>query len=273
MVLEQFLESETIQKNPIFIISLGLVYALIGYLVANYFFKDNVSVAMLFTCTLLLVPSINIILNKEEQIESIQGTRHFFNNHKDIFKVILFIFFGISLAYLILSLILDTNTAFSYQLDFISSREGLVSDMIDNFKLSDYSPSFDHLLALISNNLLVILIAFTLSIFYGAGSLFLITLNASVFASFISLIFDHILKSSSILILSLYIVPELAGFIFAAMSGSVISRALVRESVGSQGFKNVIKDSLILLLISFVLIVVSGFIEVFISSKLLMYIL
>jgi len=268
MVFEQFLESEKFKQHAFFIFFLGFVYVFIGFFIANYFFSSSVSVAMLFTCTLLLVPSVYVILNLEEKIESKEGVRHFYKNHKDIFKVFLFLFIGIFFAYFILGYYNDFSKTFDYQINFLNSRGDIISQTIDNFKNSEYSPSFDNFISLVSSNLTVMVIAFLLSVFYGAGALFLITLNASTFAAFIYIVIDKIGKLSALFIFLIHLIPELAGFTLAAIAGSVISRALVSEKLGSKGFKNVLKDSLVLLLISFALISLAAFLELFVSAKL-----
>ena len=268
MVFEQFLESDDVKKNGFFIFLLGMFYVFVGYIVSAYFFGSQVSVAMLFTTTLLLVPSITIILNIEEKIESKVGIKHFFHNHKDIFKIYISLFKGIFFAFLILGF-WSGSSVFEYQLDFLQTRGDLTGDVINEFAISEYSPQISDAFALISQNLLVVVIAFGLSIFYGAGALFLVVLNASVFASFISHVVKEIGNAFSIIgVFLIHLIPELSGFIIAAIAGGVVSRAIIREKFGSQGFRNVMKDALVLLLISFGLIIIAAFLEVFISGRL-----
>lgn len=269
MVVEQFLEKKEVKQHAFFLFILGFVYVMIGYFVGTYFFPKDVSVATLFTVTLLLLPSLYVIINLEEKIESRQGMKHFYNNHKDIFKIVFFVFLGIFFAYVILGSVTDFETTFAYQIDFLEARESMSADMIENFKINDYTPGLDHVFALISNNLIVILVAFLLSVFYGAGALFLITLNASIFASFISFVMEYVANEIGVIsIFLIHMIPELGGFTIAAIAGSVISRALVSERVGSRGFKNVLRDSLVLLMISVGLIIVAAFLEVYVSANL-----
>lgn len=268
MVFEQFLESDDIKKNVLFVFLLGIFYVLIGYIVSVYFFNAYVSVAMLFTTTLLLVPSITVILNTEEKIESKVGIKHFFHNHKDIFKIYIVLFKGIFFAFLILGCY-SNLTILDYQIDFLQARGDLTGDIINEFAMNDYSPQASDALALISQNLLVVVIAFILSIFYGAGALFLIVLNASVFASFVCYVIKEIGNAFSIIgVFLIHLIPELSGFVIAAIAGGVVSRAIIREKFGSQGFKNVMKDALVLLLISAGLIILAAFLEVFVSGRL-----
>jgi hypothetical protein len=266
MVLEQFLESDHIKKHIFFVFGLGIAYVIIGYIVSAYFFKDSVSVAMLFTTTLLLVPSIYTILGIEEGIESRDGVRHFFHDHKDIFEIYISLFIGIFFAFLFLGTVSQASV-FSYQTDFLQKRGDISSDIITKFKQSDYAPSLIDLEALVSNNLLVVIICFILSVFYGAGALFLIVLNASIFASFVNEISKAVGNMHSILSLFLiHLIPELSGFLIAAIAGGVVSRAIVNEKFGSDSFKNVMTDALILLLISAGLIIIGAALELYVTA-------
>ncbi|MEE9525347.1 MAG: stage II sporulation protein M [Candidatus Woesearchaeota archaeon] len=268
MVFEQFLASDKIKQNMFFVFLLGAFYVLVGYVVSAYFFEPSVSVAMLFTITLLLVPSITSILNLEEKIESKQGVKHFFHNHKDIFKIYFALFKGIFFAFILLGAYSQLSV-FDYQINFLESRGDLEADIITEFAESEYHPTFENVLGVVSQNLLVVIIAFVLSIFYGAGALFLIVLNASVFASFIVHVVREVGNALGlIMIFLIHLIPELGGFLAAAIAGGVVSRALYREDFMSQGFKNVMKDALVLLLIAFGLIILAALLEVFVSANL-----
>lgn len=273
MVFEQFLSSDSIKKNMLFVFLLGIFYVLVGYVVSAYFFEASVSVAMLFTITLLLVPSITSILNIEEKIESKQGVKRFFQNHKDIFKIYFSLFKGIFIAFIILGAYSQLSV-FDYQISFLQARGDLTGGVITEFAENEYHPSLDNVFALISQNILVVVIAFVLSIFYGAGALFLIVLNASVFASFIVFVVKQAGNALGlILIFLIHLIPEISGFLLAAIAGGVVSRALYREHFMSKGFKNVMKDALVLLLISAGLIIVAAFLEVFVSASLVKLVL
>ena len=267
MVFEQILDSDKVKTNAIHVFLLGILYVIISYFVSSYFFEKYVSVVVLFTCTLLLVPSITVILNMEEKIESKEGIKHFFHNHKDIFKIYFALFKGIFFAFLLLGIWFGLS-AFDYQLNFLQTRGDLTSEVINDFILEDYSPRIDDALSLISQNLFVVIIAFILSLFYGAGALFLLVLNASIFATFLIYAAERVGNAFQMITLFfIHLIPELSGFLIAAIAGGIVSRAIVREKFGSQGFRNVMKDALVLLLISAALIIIAAFLEVFVTAR------
>ena len=272
MVFEQFLEHDWVEKRLIYVFVLGFVYVFVGHFAAVLFFGKNISVAMLFLATLLLVPSLHKLLKIEEKRESKEGLRNFFRNHKDIFEVYLILSLGIFFGYLSLGLFVGGQTAvFDYQMDFLQG-EGLSKGMITEFFNKDFEPSFTNFKGILSNNISVILVFFLLSVFYGAGAMFLIVLNASVFSTFILFIIKQIgqglAHSSGVLATFLiHMIPEVSGFLLAAIAGGVVSRAFGSEKFMSNGFKNVLKDASVLLVISVSFILVAAFLETFVTAK------
>ncbi|MBD3259804.1 hypothetical protein GF371_04215 [Candidatus Woesearchaeota archaeon] len=109
--------------------------------------------------------------------------------------------------------------------------------------------------------------------FYGAGAIFLIVFNASIFASFILLIFRYVGEtvgsfSAVALLFFIHMIPEVGGFLLAAIAGGVLSYAFYREKFMGKPFKNVARDSLILLLIAVGLVILGAFLEVFVTKNL-----
>src|SRR3989344_9606761 len=102
MVLED-IKSKYLEQRPFVALFLGVLYTFIGYGVAVFFFGDNLSIAMLFLTTLLLVPTLVHLLDDEEKRESKHGAKLFFRDHADIAEAYLFLFLGIFFGYLLLS--------------------------------------------------------------------------------------------------------------------------------------------------------------------------
>jgi len=274
MVIED-IKARWVEKRPYIAFFFGFVYVFIGYGLAGIFFKNSISVAMLFLSTLLIVPTLIKLLKYEERAESREGSRHFFRNHKEVFETYLFLFIGTFAGYIALGQIfsLQFEGIFQFQLNFLKSQEGLSSELINNFLNNGFTPSMQHVLGLLNNNLAIAVICFLLSLFYGAGAIFLLMLNASIFSAFIVFVMDQLSTrlSESFAVISfflLHLVPETAGFLMAAIAGGVMSKALITEKFGSRGFRNVAKDSALLLLIACVFIILAAFIEVYVTAGL-----
>ncbi|PIN86910.1 hypothetical protein COV19_02790 [Candidatus Woesearchaeota archaeon CG10_big_fil_rev_8_21_14_0_10_44_13] len=272
MVLES-IKIGWIEKRPYISFFFGFIYVFIGYFIARFFF-GNVSIAMLFLATLLLVPSLIKLIEIEERRESFYGLRHFFKEHKDILEAYIFLFLGVFAGYVLLGYIVDVDrfaSIFQFQLDFLKNQQGLSKEVIERFFVSPLQPSLENVAGVLKSNIQVMLICFILSIFYGAGAVFLITLNASIFASFVVYVGHYLAQKVSQISLivglfMIHMVPEISGFLIAAIAGGVLSKAILREKWSSGHFKNVFKDALMLLVIACMLIVVAAFLEVYVTT-------
>lgn len=275
MVLES-LNVKWLERKPLLAFFIGAIYTLIGFLVARYFFHDALSLPMLFLTTLLITPSLFKLLSVEEKRERKEGIHHFFRNHRDVFEICIFLFLGIFLGYLILSLITAPSTAqatFAYQTKFLEQQEGLSSQLLTTFFQKAPQPDMNQFLSLFSIDLKVALVFFVLSFFYGAGAIFLIILNASIFATFVSYLINQLGRDGahSLLILGIFfihVIPEISGFLLAAIAGGVVSKALIQERFLSRAFKNVIRDAAILLVFGCILILLAAYLETFVTTSL-----
>ncbi|MEA3430565.1 MAG: stage II sporulation protein M [Nanoarchaeota archaeon] len=266
-MLERLLLMHKIEKRHYFAMLLGFAYSLIGIITAFFLFKDFMSLASIFLTTLLLVPTLIYYLGKEEKIEREEGLKHFFRNHKDVFETYLFIFHGVFLGFLLIGFFaLNVNYDVSaYQFDFLKAR-GITPDGVSVVPDS----TIGQVVNIIGRNLTVNVVAFFLSIAYGAGAIFLIVYNASIFASFIVLLVRYLSTTTAhataiFATMLIHLVPEISGFLLAAIAGGVISRALMRERIGSLAFRNVIKDATVMFLLSIVLIVLAAFLEIYVT--------
>ena len=236
------------------------------------------SIAMIFLTTILLIPTLVMLLRMEEQVEGKYGLRHFFKNHKDIFEVYLFSFLGVFIAFVILGLGSYNNPdmyggIFQFQTEFLQFQQGLSAETVETFVNGGVQHDPVSFFGLFSHDLLVLLICFVLSFFYGASAIFLIILNGSVFANFIVFVIntlsDNIAQGvQAFFIFLIHLLPEVSGFLIAAIAGGVVSKAVLYEKRGSAAFKNVFKDATILMLIAIGLIVLSSLLEVFVTAKL-----
>lgn len=276
MVLET-IKLEWMIRKPSIIFFFGAIYAMLGYGIARIFFGNNVSIAMLFLTTLFAVPSLIKMLDVEEALESREGLQHFIHNHKDIIEAYLFLFIGIFIGYIILGMVSRDFTAiFDFQVRFLERQEGLSTELIARFLDKPLQPTPIHVLSIMSNNLVVSAICFVLSVFYGAGAIFLLVLNASIFSSFVLYVSQQLAKapSDALAVLgffSIHLIPEVAGFLLAAIAGGVVSKAILTEKLFSPGFKNVMRDAVMLLLLSMGFIVLGSILEVYATAPLFHY--
>ncbi len=266
------------RHKPYLAFVFGFFFTFIAFFLSVLFFRSSMSVVMIFLTTFLLIPTLIILLNIEEKVERKYGLKHFFRNHKDIFEVYLFSFLGVFAAFVILGLGMynspdNYNELFDFQSRFLEFQQGISTDVIQSFVQSDSTPGISQAVGVFAHNLLVVLICFVLSFFYGASAIFLIILNGSVFASFIVLVVKTISENAAhgvqaFFFLMIHLVPEVSGFLLAAIAGGVVSKAVIMEKRGTKAFKNVFKDATMMLLIAIGLVLLSALLEVFVTARL-----
>lgn len=258
MVFEDFLTKAV--KRKVYSLVLGILYVFVAYGTSKIIFPNDVSIAMIILTSLLFVPSISRFLSAEEKIERRDGTRNFLRDHKTLLEIFIFLFIGILTGYLLVGSFAVEST--TYQNKILSEQHAFS----ENTELSNTNK----VLGITINNIEVIIVAFVVSLFYGAGAFFLLVRTASVFAAFV-LGFSEIIAKNTLMtatLLSVHFIPEIFGFILAAFAGGVVSKAIVKERIGTAPFRNVVKDSTILLLLSVIFVVLAAVIEVYITPGL-----
>lgn len=266
------LKAKWLTHHPLIAFAIGAIYPLLAFAIAWLFFRDAPSVPMLFLISLLIMPSLMKVLRWEERQERKRGLRHFFRNHSRIIEIYLFLFLGIFASYLVLGLLFGTDGVLQHQGGMLREQQGLSIPAINDFLATAFTPTTAQFLAVLESNLLTLLLLFGLSFFYGAGAIFLIVLNASVFAAFVLSILDALAQQmvsiwSVLGIFAIHMLPEVFGFLLAAIAGGVVSQAIVSEKFSSPKFKNVFRDALVLVLIASACIAVGAALEVYVTTR------
>ena len=214
--------------------------------------------------SILLIPSLAILLKMEENVEIREkklSLKLLFKDHKDIFKVYIFMFLGIFLAYSLISLFLPEVAI-----------KKLFSTQLESAGVVGFAANQGLLFEIILNNFLILVVAFVLSLIYGAGAVLFLTWNASVWG----VVFAFFVKETvsfgegnlisefftSIIPFLPHMTTEAIAYISAAIAGGVVSKAVIREKLFSKKFHHIITDALILLGMGFALVIIAAFLEV-----------
>jgi uncharacterized membrane protein SpoIIM required for sporulation len=278
MVFEDLFNPGWVRHRPYLALVFGFFFTFMAFALSYLFFRDSMSIAMVFLTTLLLMPTLIMLLRMEEQVERKYGLKHFFHNHKDIFEVYFFSFLGVFIAFVVLGLGTYNDPdafgqVFDFQSRFLKFEQGVTEESVQGFVEAGTSQSLGGVVSVFSHNLMLLLICFVLSFFYGASAIFLIILNGSVFASFIVMIIRTIGENAAhglqaFFFFMVHLVPEMSGFLIAAIAGGVVSKAVLYEKKGSVAFRNVFKDATMLMLMAVGLVLLSAVLEVLVTAKL-----
>lgn len=264
MVLEQLYPISWLEKRKGYAFIMGISYSILGIFSGLLIFPKNPGLVSIAFTSLLLLPSLNRLLALEENREARERfySLRIFSEHWDIIKVYLFLFLGILLTYSFFTLVMPSMSAsmiFTQQSRVIG--QGLGQAQI----VTSFSSIF-------FNNLWVLLIVMIASFIYGAGSIFIITWNASVWG----VVFGLIARNSAALsnqnpyiyfVLTFiavlpHMLAEASSYFLAAVSGGVISKGVIREKLMSSRFRTIIKDGMFIFLIAVVVLAVGAYIEV-----------
>ncbi|MFH1399394.1 MAG: stage II sporulation protein M [Candidatus Woesearchaeota archaeon] len=261
MVFEQLFRERWLEKKPRHAFLLAVICSLIGIVSALFIFGSNPGLMSVAFTSLLLLPTLNILLSHEENVEIRENKlslHMLFKDHKDIFEIYIFLFLGIFTAYSLIALLSPHSQAiFTEQL----AVAGLAGSALN--------PQF--IKTVLLNNLAVLFWCFALSLVYGAGSILFLTWNASAWGVIFGYIARHSAASTNqspliafaitILPILPHMITEAASYISAAIVGGVVSKAALREDLGSKKFNHVITDALIFCVIALVLVFIAAIIE------------
>lgn len=281
MVLEQAFRASWLEKRPISAFFLGLIYALIGILSAKLIFPSSTGLTSIGFVSILLIPSLNRLLSDEENVEIRENKfsiKMMIKDHRDIFEIYFFLFLGVFATYAIFALILPETTVFNMfgpQLKVAGfTGQAFVGSAIFTQEVMD----------ILYNNLLVLIVCLILSIVYGAGSIFFLVWNASVwgivfgYVAHTSIVQAHPLIAFGTVMAPVlaHMITEAFSYFSAAIVGGIVSKAVMREELFSERFHHILSDAMILLVLGFLLVVIAALIEVYMypySSAILLGIL
>jgi len=279
MVLEKLFVPNWVEKRPLYSFFLGLIFPLIAFGTSLLLFSHTnvrhfIGVATILFTVIIALPGIIKLLSLEEKIET-KAKGSFLQEHEGIFDFYIYFFIGVFVVFFIIA-IFSPDLVFSQErLYGITLTDAPAKNLPKIFSISDK----DQIFGIFKNNIYVMIVSFILSLFYGSGALFIITLNASIFASALSRIVRISIAgmgiSEAILfgicqlgIMFLHGLPELASYFLAAIAGGVLSKAVTNEKFMSKNFKSVLGDAILLMLISLSIVATAAVLEVLISKRL-----
>ncbi|MFH0837093.1 MAG: hypothetical protein V1870_03105 [Candidatus Aenigmatarchaeota archaeon] len=179
IIFLKFIPPESAAKTPAFGFAIGGFFVLLGFIVAFFIFSSAFSMAVLAFSSLFILPFLVLILHSyssdrpREQANTQSFTSKSFTDiikkHEKLMTFYLLLFFGMAVIFAILFAMMPSeisNSAFSQQLTLFGISPG-----------GHFSLPYAEILM---NNIVLVFVAFALSVFYGAGSIFVLSYNASI---------------------------------------------------------------------------------------------
>ena len=279
-MLEFLFKAKWVEKRPAYSLYLGVIATLISFFTSYVLFRQAkffIPIATLLFTVVITLPAVNNLFLLEEKKE--KKKMSFFKKHEAVIDFFLYFFIGAFVVFFVLAIFSPSLVFSENQLYGKAAETPVMTRSDEGLPPPPPLPGGSEIEKIFLNNLNVMLITFVLSLFYGAGALFLITLNGAIFASalvnvikmkipHLGYIFTFSFISCNFGIMFFHMIPEVASYFLAAIAGGILSTALIREKFWSKDFRIILKDSLILLAGAIFVLAIAAFIEVEISKRL-----
>ncbi len=271
MVLESLINPKNASREPYVMFSLGMIYVFIAAAISWYVFPTDPSLPMVFLTTFSAIPLLVSLLKREEVEvkEEAKKIRYpIIGEHKDVFEIFTYLFFGMATAFLILYVFLPSSISsslFSYQVQTIKGVSGFFTQSTI-------------LKEILVNNFKVMLFCLLFSFLFGAGAIFIIAWNASILGVAIGhTIREKLMQIGPSAASYFYVIPygfgrylihgvfEISAYFLAGIAGGIISAAVVRSDYHSKEFYEILLDSLDLIILASLLLVIGALVEVSIT--------
>jgi len=279
VVLEHLFPEDWLERRGSFAFLLGIIYAIVGVLIASVLFPKDPALVGVALTSMLLLPEMYKIFSFEERKQSLEEKTTFLSLWKDdieLVRIYTFIFLGVILVYSVGTILLpsiQTNELFREQLE-IRFGEGFAGNAIagiDNGLFID----------LLSNNLMVLIACFIMALLTGDGAVFLIIWNGSVWGTIFGITAKNAATFSGanvvylfgivMLIVFPHMIIEGISYFLAAIAGSVISKDVILEKFASDRFFRVFGLNLYLIVIALLFLILGAVVEAFVLDNVTIY--
>jgi uncharacterized membrane protein SpoIIM required for sporulation len=227
-----------------------------------------IGIATILFTVVLTLPHLQRLFEKQTEKGS------FFERHKLLLDFFIYFFIGSFIVFFLISLVLPSkvlsaDALYGTTTSILVPEQGSIPQINQNYLTFE----------IFKNNFYVVIISFFLSLLYGSGILFLLILNASIFASTLSTVMRATVTSGSFLqtfavmscnmgIMFFHMIPEIVSYFLAAIAGGLLSVFVLRKKILSLDFLKTLGHSSLILLLAVFALFVSAVIEVRISRNL-----
>ncbi len=275
MVLEQLFKPDWIEKKPKHAFLLGFIYSIVGAVSAKLIFGANPGMMTVAFTSILLLPSLNILLTIEENQARSRDKywlgKQLWKDHSDIIGVYFYMFIGIFFTFAIISFTFP-ETAIIRFFEPMFEIIGITGEATTLLGLASGAGE-QTIMSIFINNFIVTIVCLLLSLIYGAGAIIFITWNATVWGVVIGFFAKQALISSAnvnpitvffstVLPFFPHMVMEALPYFTAAIVGGVISKAALREELFSPRFNEIVKDATFVMIGSLIILFIAAVVEV-----------
>jgi uncharacterized membrane protein SpoIIM required for sporulation len=278
MVFEDLLDVKTAEKKPWLMFFYGAFIASIGILLSYWLFRSRSDIVMIVMIISACTPLLYHALREEEEIDKrLDDEGLILRRHSKVILFYTFLFIGITVSLAAWYTLLPHDMSakiFSEQAKTISAinkSTGATTSLMGVFN------------DILIGNIYVMLLCFMLSLFYGAGAIFILSWNASVVAvaigNFVQQNVSNMFMVNGVSDLAtigfavfhslfrymIHGLPEMAAYMVAGLAGGILSAAIINHDFHSPKFKRIMLDASSLFLISLATLLLAVTIEIFVT--------
>lgn len=251
-MLDLLLKLQWLERKPALAVLLGVAFPTLGMMFGTLLFPAAPSFPAIFLTTLAAAP-IMIRLLEHEKLDI--KAKKFLKRNENVTEAYLFLFLGMAITFAFWFAVLPPQMSswlFGEQLRHAFGPTGAFT-----FSAQTFAP-------IIINNLGLLLFFFLLALFYGSGSIFLLTWNASILGimwgnAMRALVLGNTAAFAAGTIFPIpYMAPEVVAYFLAAIAGGIVA---VHLHTQKKVLPVAMRDSMLLLAISVVILIVAAVIE------------
>lgn len=278
-MLESMFNPRRLEKGPWKMLFIGILYASLSLILVKWFFigdpvLSQYSGLMVVTfCVMFSIPFMYFIIREEEEEdEEVFGLLSVWKIHKDAIYAFLWLFLGFIIAFAFWYIVLQDSTLFNAQFETycMINNPGNIDACVARYDFAHPTGAATgglRFMAIIENNVYVMIFTLIFSLIFGAGAIFVLAWNASVIAAAVS-IFAKNTVSDIPLGISRYMIhgfPEIAAYFITALAGGIFGVGILRNGVRSPRFIHVVENTAILLFVALIILVLAAAIEVYLT--------
>ncbi|MDD5699654.1 MAG: stage II sporulation protein M [Candidatus Nanoarchaeia archaeon] len=280
-MLESLINPKKAERKPWEMFFVGLVYASLSLLLVRWFFSGNEilskssGILVVTFCVMFSLPFMYFMIKREErEDEEIENFKDVWKVHHDAIFAFMWLFLGFIIAFSFWNILLQDANLFNAQIGTycqINSPgdiSGCMGQYISGQSInSAVGSSGLRFLAILENNILVMIFTIIFSLVFGAGAIFILAWNASVIAASIGIFTKYSLAEIP-LGLARYMIhgfPEIAAYFIAALAGGIFGIGIARHGIKDPKFWKVGQHAALLIGIAVLCLVVAGLMEVYLT--------
>ncbi|MDO8467771.1 MAG: stage II sporulation protein M [Nanoarchaeota archaeon] len=282
-MLESLIRPKEAEQKPWKMFFIGLVYASLSLILVNWFFSSDPVLSkasgmiVIAFCVMFSLPFMyRIIKLEEKEDEEIEGFWSVWKVHSDAIFAFMWLFLGFVIAFSFWNIILQNPDLMNFQVGTYCqiNSPGNVEDCVSKYSTGSLlnptgaaSDKISRFIAILENNIYVMIFTLVFSLIFGAGAIFVLAWNASVISAAIGIFTKYNINEIPLGI-SRYMIhgfPEVTAYFITALAGGVFGVGFIRHGFRDKRFLRVLGNVFMLLFIALLVLVVAAWVEVYIT--------